>query len=264
MNVQFSSTGRSRLASSSSSPSAPPSPRPRSPRRATCGSPSPASSPPTPCRATARPRSRSRSPVRSRPPTKALAPAAEADDRDQPPRAHRLHRPAGLQGRPDPDRLQRPRPRRLPLLPWSARASSSARSPCPAAPPTRSRGACSSSTAKNTATRSCSATSSAPTPLPPPSSSPSRSQGNRHGTYGTTLTANLTKALGNKRNLTGIEMTLSRRYSYNGKPRSYVSAGCPAPKGFPGVTFPLARTSFSFAGGMKLTSTLTRDCKVRG
>ena len=59
-------------------------------------------------------------------------------------------------------------------------------------------------------------------------------------------------------------MTLSRRYSYRGQRHSYLSAGCPAPKGFPGVSFPLARTSFAFAGGMKLTSTLTRDCKVRG
>ncbi len=86
----------------------------------------------------------------------------------------------------------------------------------------------------------------------------------RRGTYGTTLTANLGKALGDKRNLTGLEMTLQRRYSYRGKARSYISAGCPAPKGFPGAVFSLARTSFAFAGGTKLTSTLTRDCKVRG
>ena len=88
---------------------------------------------------------------------------------------------------------------------------------------------------------------------------------NRHGTYGTTLTANLAKALGDKRNLTGLEMTLSRRYTYRGKAHSYISAGCPAPKGFPGVpVFPLARTAFSFAGGAKLTKTLTSDCKARG
>jgi DNA-binding beta-propeller fold protein YncE len=86
----------------------------------------------------------------------------------------------------------------------------------------------------------------------------------RHGQYGTTLSANLTKALGNKRNLTGLEMTLSRRYAYRGASRSYISAGCPAPKGFPGAVFPLARTAFSFAGGTKLSSTLTSDCKVRG
>jgi len=83
------------------------------------------------------------------------------------------------------------------------------------------------------------------------------------GTYGTVLTANLGTALGSERNLTSIEMTLQRRYTSGGKPRSYLSAGCPAPKGFPGAVFPLARTNFTFAEGRKLTSTLTRNCAVR-
>jgi hypothetical protein len=85
-----------------------------------------------------------------------------------------------------------------------------------------------------------------------------------HGDYGTTLTANLTNALGNKRNLTGIEMTLSRRYFSRGQSHSFVSAACPAPKGFSSVNFPLARTTFSFAGGETLKSTLNRTCGVRG
>lgn len=84
------------------------------------------------------------------------------------------------------------------------------------------------------------------------------------GPYATTLTADLAKALGTQRNLTGIEMTLSRRYSYKGRQRSYVSAGCPAPKGFPGASYPLARTSFAFAGGTTLSATLNRSCKARG
>lgn len=86
----------------------------------------------------------------------------------------------------------------------------------------------------------------------------------RHGSYGTVLSADLTRALGDKRNLTGIEMTLSRRYSYRGRSHSYLSAGCPAPPGFKGAVFPLARTSFAFAGGEKLSSTLTSSCKVGG
>jgi hypothetical protein len=86
----------------------------------------------------------------------------------------------------------------------------------------------------------------------------------RRGTYGTTLTANLARALGTRRYLTGIDMTLQRRYSSHGKRHSFISAGCPAPKGFPGATFPLARTSFAFAGGTKLISTLTSNCKARG
>jgi len=86
-----------------------------------------------------------------------------------------------------------------------------------------------------------------------------------HGTYGTTLTANLAKALGAKRNLESIEMTLSRRYRYRGATHSYISSGCPAPKGFPGIpSFPLARTSFSFSGGKKLTEVLTKSCRAKG
>lgn len=84
------------------------------------------------------------------------------------------------------------------------------------------------------------------------------------GDYGTVLTANLRQALGTKKNLTGIEMTLSRRYSYEGQARSYVSAGCPAPKGFPSADYPLARTSFAFAGGATLTTVLNRSCGARG
>lgn len=86
----------------------------------------------------------------------------------------------------------------------------------------------------------------------------------RHGTYGTVLSANLRKALGAKKNLTEIEMTISRRYSYRGRRRSYVSAGCPAPKGFGSVPYPLARTSFGFAGGATLTAVLNRTCGARG
>ena len=86
----------------------------------------------------------------------------------------------------------------------------------------------------------------------------------RRGAYGTALDANLPKTLGTWGNLTGIKLTLSRRYSHKGRRRSYVSAGCPAPKGFPGAIFPLARTTFGFAGERSLRSVLSGHCKVRG
>lgn len=84
-----------------------------------------------------------------------------------------------------------------------------------------------------------------------------------HGRFGTVLTASLPEALGNWGYVTAIDMTLSRRYTAGGERRSYLSAGCPAPKGFPGAIFTLARSSFTFAGGKTLTSALTRDCRVR-
>ncbi|MEX2253395.1 MAG: hypothetical protein WD649_04530 [Thermoleophilaceae bacterium] len=86
----------------------------------------------------------------------------------------------------------------------------------------------------------------------------------RRGRYGTVLRSRLPRALGNWGYLTGIDLRLWRRYAHRGKRRSYISAGCPAPKGFPGALFPLARTTFSFAGGGKLTSTLMRSCRVLG
>jgi hypothetical protein len=82
------------------------------------------------------------------------------------------------------------------------------------------------------------------------------------GTYGTTLTAKLPKAMRAWGRLTGLQMTLTRRYSVKGKRRSFISAGCPAPEGFSQVAFPLARTSFEFAGGEVLRSVLSSTCRV--
>jgi hypothetical protein len=84
------------------------------------------------------------------------------------------------------------------------------------------------------------------------------------GTYGTVLSAALPKSLGSWGRLTGIELQLSRHYSYRGASHSYLSAGCPAPAGFPGAVFPFARTSFGFDDGRTVNSTLNRSCKVRG
>jgi hypothetical protein len=85
--------------------------------------------------------------------------------------------------------------------------------------------------------------------------------GATHGTFGTTLTATLPPAEGNF--LTGIELNLHRTFTYRGKARSYASAGCPAPKGFPGAVFPFAKATYAFAGGARLTSILTRSCQAR-
>jgi hypothetical protein len=84
------------------------------------------------------------------------------------------------------------------------------------------------------------------------------------GTYGIALNAPLPPAMDAWGRLTGLQMTLQRRYSHRGEAHSFLSAGCPAPKGFTGAVFPLARTEFAFDGGKKLRSTLTSQCKVRG
>jgi len=84
------------------------------------------------------------------------------------------------------------------------------------------------------------------------------------GTYGTVLETSLPHATGNWGYVTGLEMKLHRSFRYHGKRHSYLSAGCPAPAGFPGASFPLARTSFAFAGGVTLVSILNRSCTAKG
>jgi len=86
----------------------------------------------------------------------------------------------------------------------------------------------------------------------------------KRGRYGLVLTSNVPKALTSWGHITGLTLNLKRRYGFGGQMRSVVSAGCPAPKGFPGALFSLARTTFRFVGGTQVSSGLTRSCKVRG
>jgi hypothetical protein len=83
------------------------------------------------------------------------------------------------------------------------------------------------------------------------------------GTYGITLTAQLPRVAAEWGYVSGVSLTLQRRFEYRGRAHSYLSAGCPAPKGFPGATFSFARASFGFEDGRAVTSTLTRSCGVR-
>jgi hypothetical protein len=85
-----------------------------------------------------------------------------------------------------------------------------------------------------------------------------------HGTYGTTLEASLPQATGNWGYVTGLRMNLRRHFTYRGHSRSFLSAGCPAPAGFPSASFPLAKTSFNFAGNLTLDAVLNRTCRARG
>ncbi len=83
------------------------------------------------------------------------------------------------------------------------------------------------------------------------------------GTYGTLLSASVAPSLDQWSHLTHFSLQLHRDFTYRGQPHSYLSASCPAPRGFPGATFSFARASIGFADGRTLTSTLTRNCRVR-
>ncbi len=84
------------------------------------------------------------------------------------------------------------------------------------------------------------------------------------GTFGTVLSASLPQVTSQWGYVTGLSLSLKRTFVANGHRRGYLSASCPAPAGFALATFPLARSTFAFAGGLRLSSTLNRTCRVRG
>lgn len=81
----------------------------------------------------------------------------------------------------------------------------------------------------------------------------------RKGELGTVLTASLAGVTGEAGYITGLSLDLG---ATSGS-KSYLTASCPAPKGFGSATFTFAKASFDF-GKTDLVSTLTRNCKVRG
>jgi hypothetical protein len=84
------------------------------------------------------------------------------------------------------------------------------------------------------------------------------------GTFSTSLVGTLPPIASSYGHISAFNLSLRRTYRYNGRKMSYAAAGCPAPKGFPGASFPLARASYLFKDGRRLSSVLVRQCKVRG
>jgi len=82
------------------------------------------------------------------------------------------------------------------------------------------------------------------------------------GTFGTVLTSRLPEVTADSGYVTGLSMVLQNQTV--GRPRhAYVSAGCPAPKGFATAIFPFARATLSFAGGRRVSQVLNRTCSAR-
>lgn len=77
------------------------------------------------------------------------------------------------------------------------------------------------------------------------------------GTFGTTLSASLPQVTSKWGYVTALSLKL------NGT-GGFLRASCPAPAGFGAAVFPLAKTTFAFAGGKALGATLNRRCSVRG
>jgi hypothetical protein len=83
------------------------------------------------------------------------------------------------------------------------------------------------------------------------------------GRFGLALVADLPRNLGPWPHLAEFAMTLSRRYSYRGERRSYLSASCPvSPRATAGF-FSLAKASFTLVGGRRISTGITRGCRAR-
>lgn len=83
------------------------------------------------------------------------------------------------------------------------------------------------------------------------------------GTFGNVIETTLPAAAQRWAYVTGFNLRLRRTYMHQGEERSFVSAGCEAPEGFPGAVYPFAQARFGFDGGRAVETTLIRSCEVR-
>ncbi len=90
------------------------------------------------------------------------------------------------------------------------------------------------------------------------------SLGHARGTFGTRLVATVPARTRQTAHITSFALRLGRVFSVAGRPRGFISAGCPAPEGFPSATFPLVRATYGFVGEKTVADTLVRTCHARG
>ncbi len=86
--------------------------------------------------------------------------------------------------------------------------------------------------------------------------------GRAHGTFGTRLVATVPARTRATAHITSFALRLGRFFTVAGERRSFLSAGCPAPAGFPNATFPLVRASYGFVGEKTVADTLVRTCRA--
>jgi hypothetical protein len=85
-----------------------------------------------------------------------------------------------------------------------------------------------------------------------------------HGTYGTSLVAQVPPIASGTGYISAFDLSLKRRYTIRGKKHSYVSANCPLPSGVNIASFNFARSTYVFEDGTRISSVLNRQCKARG
>jgi hypothetical protein len=83
------------------------------------------------------------------------------------------------------------------------------------------------------------------------------------GRFGTVLTTTVPKLAGGSASIVQLKLKIGRHFGAGGERRSYLSAACAAPDGFPGAVFPFARSSFSFSDGRTMHTVISSSCQVR-
>jgi len=83
------------------------------------------------------------------------------------------------------------------------------------------------------------------------------------GRFGISLTANLPRALGPWPRFADFELTLTRRYLFQGERRSYLSASCPIPERNTAGFFSLAKMTLTLANGRGISTGIARSCRAR-
>jgi hypothetical protein len=83
------------------------------------------------------------------------------------------------------------------------------------------------------------------------------------GRLRTRLVADLPPELGPWPHFAHFEVKLFRRFRFQGRERSYLSASCPIPKQFTAGFFSFAKASFTLAGGRRVGTSITRSCRAR-
>ena len=83
------------------------------------------------------------------------------------------------------------------------------------------------------------------------------------GAYGVLMRSPVRHALGRWPRLRSFQITLGRRFRVGGELHSYLSARCPLPPRFHGLSVPVARATYYFAPRPTLTQPILRRCQVR-
>jgi hypothetical protein len=82
------------------------------------------------------------------------------------------------------------------------------------------------------------------------------------GAFKTALVASLPEWIGPYPHLASFDLTLSRRFEYRGKARSYASASCPVPQPFTAGFLAFAQVTYSFEDERQLGVESVRSCRA--